>query len=384
MSELPSNGSDSRLANRKWKGHVSFVTDLRVQASFNETSLTLSREFRREGLLVTMAPRFTPLSEVKGADILLAHPGWSQGEFNFGTNGTAKRFGLRGFIDVTNYSHPGPKAQFQLAHPFWDFIAVHWIPPGLEIEQEAGKVVRWDLGLPREYAAPVGPVRKRPRIFIHAQNGGWERKGHDIHATILAEAQRRGYDFDVFVKTPFVDKVRKWFSDVRKVHVIGYYLNRTASIRLLDEMDILLHLNRGGGWEMVPMEALARGLVTLVPGEGCIPQYANGCSLMIETHPWTPPQRWILKDSGGCDAGIGYEVDANRALDCLYEVLNQWPRPGHKAKRNAPVFYEEWRIERVMPKNWAVLDDKLGRTNEVLARIREKTQKPPEPERPFA
>lgn len=370
MPVVREDGDSSRLSGRKWNGHVSFLTDLRVQCSFNETSLTLAREFRRERLLVTFAPRATPLPQVKGADILLAHPGWSAGAFVYGSGEAAKRFGLRGMIDVLNYSHPGPKARFELSHPFWDFIAVHHITTGLEDDEREGKVVRWDLGLPREYAAPLGPVHKVPRILIWGQNGGWERKGHDLHARILAEAQRRGYEFETYIKTPFLDKTRKWFADVRGVRVVLHYLDRRGLLRLYDSMDVLLHLQRGGGWEMCPMEAIGRGLVAVVPDQGAVMEYARGCSVEVATHEWAPPQDWIASDSGRCDAGVGYEADYADALDSLLDVLTDWPKARVAARRNQRVFYDRWRIERVMPRNWGALADKLHLDDGVLAKVR--------------
>ncbi len=356
---------------RKSKGTVSFVTDLKVQQSFNETSLTLSREFRREGLFVTISPRYTPMSSVRGADILLMHPGVTAGPVVMGKGDLAGRFKLKGVIDVLNYSHPGPKQVFQLTFPFWDFVVVHHVSEGLLGLAESGRVVRWDLGLPKEYATGLGIVHAIPRVLIWAQNGGWKRKGHDLHASILAKAQRRGYKFEVFIKTPFLERALNEFSEVHEKRILMYYLDRTQLLRLYDNMDVLMHLQRGGGWEMCPQEAIGRGLVAILPNAGSPTHYANERNaVMVEAHPWRPPQKWILKDSGGCDAGEGYEADADDALDAFLAVVNEWPKPGLNAKRNAPVFYNDWRIDKVMPRNWGALADALHVKDGVLARIR--------------
>jgi glycosyltransferase involved in cell wall biosynthesis len=340
---------------------MAFFGDEQGQGSFYRTNTQLIRAFRHAGVNLRVYGRFDPLNAAEPSDVAFLHPGWSAGDV-VGVAGAHKLFQRIGFFDVLNYSGIGPKAKAILDSEFFDFICLSAGDPEQFNNGRRTEVIPWAQGVAREFSPerfPLPPERGRrwrPRILLEAFNPSLLRKGHDLHAKVLAKLQRRRRDFDVVVHGPYSAEVRACFKEVKGVWLVPSYGDREQQRRLWDSCDILLHLNRGGGWELQPMEVMARGLIPVIPDAKPMASYAlNGAFFLVETHEWRMPKEAARRWDVGLDGGVGYEADAAGAVDALTAVLDDFDVYKSMARAVAGPFYAEWNMDRVMADNLSAL-----------------------------
>jgi len=335
---------------------IDLTGDFSSESSFRELNDQYLRAFRALGCDVRFRERASVLCAGDPADLLFVHPGWSAGDFN-GAFKLHERFKVAGFKDVLNYSDAGPSAAAEIENPAWDFIAMPHVPPPVRMRFPNVEFVKWPDGVPEEFDPGRYPLTprtwQRPRVLIWADNPGFERKGHDLHRELLAQAQEAGAEFDTYIKSRWVRRVQEVFADVKRKTIIPHYLDRDSMRRLFDNVDVLVHLHRGGGWELVPMEAAARGVSCIVPDAGACLEYAMGPPFWrVKTKRWTPTAE-ALQASGWCDAGYGYEADVHELVDPFVSAVDRrdplhWMETGPKS---AATFYAKWEMARLVEQN---------------------------------
>jgi hypothetical protein len=336
---------------------VAFYGDTRGLGSFYRTNESLVRAFRKAGMKVQLYGRYDPLNKGDPADLAFIHPGWSAGDF-VGLRGARKVYRRIVFMDVLNYAGIGPKARAVMESGFFDAVCLS--APNPEVARVGGRtqVIPWPQGVGRDFSPkqyPLHAARKRrwaPRILMEAFNPSLLRKGHDLHAKVLKRLREAGASFEAVVHAPYTSEVRRLFEPVGGVKLVPTYLDRTAQRRLWDACDILLHLNRGGGWELMPAEAAARGLIPVIPNAAPMTSYAaDGAFFLVEAHPWRMSAEDRMRWDVGLDAGPGYEADVEGAVVALKEIIDGFPVFKAVSEVAAVPFYDQWSMDRVMAEN---------------------------------
>lgn len=140
------------------------------------------------------------------------------------------------------------------------------------------------------------------------------RKGSDIVAEVMKKIQKFP---NVYLIVKCGNYVRANFPGVRTVEIKSWMDNNDLKL-LYDTCDICLSPSRGGGFELNALEAVSRGLPTLVP---------NGCCFLDLIDYFIP-----IKLSGkvtqplpGNPVHVGYgcEVDINDFETKLTDVINR-------------------------------------------------------------
>ena len=97
-------------------------------------------------------------------------------------------------------------------------------------------------------------------FLIHSEH----RKGADLVRNVMKRIQKKFHNVYLVVKGPKYN----YFSGIKIIH-IGSWMNNNDLRSLYDTCDICLSPSRGGGFELNALEAISRGIPTLVTNGGC-------------------------------------------------------------------------------------------------------------------
>ena len=103
-------------------------------------------------------------------------------------------------------------------------------------------------------------------FLIHSEH----RKGADLVRNVMKRIQKKFENVYLVVKGP----MRNYFSGIRTVHIESWMSNNDLKL-LYDTCDICLSPSRGGGFELNALEAVSRGVPTLVTNGGCFLDLIN-------------------------------------------------------------------------------------------------------------
>ena len=96
------------------------------------------------------------------------------------------------------------------------------------------------------------------------------RKGADLVMRVMKRIQKKFKNVYLVVK----GKNRSYFSEIRSI-CIDSWISDNDLVALYDTCDICLSPSRGGGFELNALEAISRGIPTLVPNGGCFLSLIN-------------------------------------------------------------------------------------------------------------
>lgn len=139
------------------------------------------------------------------------------------------------------------------------------------------------------------------------------RKGADLVKKVMKKIQKKFENVYLVVRS----KNCSYFSDIRTI-CIDSWLNDNDLVGLYDACDICLSPSRGGGFELNALEAVSRGLPTLVPNGGCfldlIDYYipVNISDKITRPLPGNP-----------IHTGFGFEVDMEDFEDKLTDTIDR-------------------------------------------------------------
>jgi len=160
---------------------------------------------------------------------------------------------------------------------------------------------------------------KRERNFIYVlfflHHSGF-RKGADLVFKVMERIQRKHSNVILIVKRANV--IDPYLLQLRKLKMIevGGWLSEEDLIDLYDTCDILLCLSRGGGFELNALEALARGLITVVPDAGCFKEYIKYC-VPVRVTAWVR----IFRDNP-IHVGLGFQADVSDCVAKLEQIID--------------------------------------------------------------
>jgi glycosyltransferase involved in cell wall biosynthesis len=146
-------------------------------------------------------------------------------------------------------------------------------------------------------------------FLIHSEH----RKGADLVKNVMKRIQNKFRNVYLVVKS----KNTAYFSDIRSVNITSWMDNNDLRL-LYDTCDICLSPSRGGGFELNALEAISRGIPTLV---------TNGCCFTDLINYFIPIDlsRKIVQPLPGnaIHIGTGCEVDINDFDKKLTDVINR-------------------------------------------------------------
>ena len=139
------------------------------------------------------------------------------------------------------------------------------------------------------------------------------RKGADLVKNVMKRLQNKFENVYLIVKS----KNAVCFSDIRSINITSWMDNNDLRL-LYDTCDICLSPSRGGGFELNALEAISRGIPTLVTNGCCFTELIdyfipiNINKKMIRPLPGNP-----------IHIGTGCEVDINDFEKKLTDVINR-------------------------------------------------------------
>jgi len=166
------------------------------------------------------------------------------------------------------------------------------------------------------------------------------RKGSDLVAKVMGKIQSEFDNVILVVKRerlidPFIHQLRKL-----KMIEIDAWFDEDGLRQLYDLSDIVLVPSRGGGFELNAIEAIARGIPTVVPNAGCFLDYIQ----------YTIPVkvgRWVKVFSDNIvHVGEGHECDLLDLYEKLTEVIENLDKYKRKFSRYAKTIRKKYTWEK--------------------------------------
>ena len=189
-----------------------------------------------------------------------------------------------------------------------------------------------------------------------------DRKGIDILVSAFKSAfEGRGPEkvrlhlhtrWDGLVPNPIADKVKAWAEADPRVTVTTNSLNVREMIKLYGRHDCLVHVARGEGFGMTPIQAMATGMPTIcVDAHGCKEFVRLGNAWPVEIlgwedtkHPFYPGGRWTIPS-------------AEHAAFQMQQVYDMREDAIEAARIGAPMIWKEFREAAIGRKFVVALED---------------------------
>jgi glycosyltransferase involved in cell wall biosynthesis len=189
-------------------------------------------------------------------------------------------------------------------------IPIEVLPHGISDKFSSESIVSTD----NEKIMKLRKMRQKGKILIlyflvHSPH----RKGADLVKRVMKRIQREYDNVYLVVRTKRCD----FFSEVRSV-CIDTWLSDNDLVALYDSCDICLSPSRGGGFELNALEAVSRGVPTLVPNGGCF------TDLMDYFIPVNLSDKVVQPLPGNTiHTGSGCQVNMDDFEDKLKDVINR-------------------------------------------------------------
>jgi len=158
------------------------------------------------------------------------------------------------------------------------------------------------------------------------------RKGADLVDRVYREVIKDFPNFILIIKTHNITDPHLVKMSKTGCIILRGWLKDEDLVDLYDICDIYPLFSRGGGFELNGLESLSRGLITLGASEGSWTDYLpKEFQLPIRGRPF------IFKDGlpSTIHCGRGVEIDVDKAVDKLHEILNNLDEWKAKAKEYA-------------------------------------------------
>jgi len=185
-------------------------------------------------------------------------------------------------------------------------------------------------------------------LFFLAHSG--YRKGADIVTQVMTRIQRERDDVFLVVKTlDVLDPYMSAFSGLKMIHIKGFF-NDDELRQLYDACDICVVPSRGGGFELNALEAIARGLITLVPNGMCFTDYID------YTIPIKVKRSVKVLEGNPLHTGDGYEVDIDDFTEKMFKVIDDIKKYKRLFKRYSKAVRERYSWEKICDKLYETLE----------------------------
>lgn len=208
-------------------------------------------------------------------------------------------------------------------------IPIEVLPHGISDKFSSESIVSTD----NEKIMKLRKMRQKGKILIlyflvHSPH----RKGADLVKRVMKRIQREYDDVYLVVRTKRCD----FFSEVRSV-CIDTWLSDNDLVALYDSCDLCLSPSRGGGFELNALEAVSRGVPTLVPNGGCF------TDLMDYFIPVNLSDKVVQPLPGNTiHTGSGCQVNMDDFEDKLKDAINRLDYWKERSKSNTKEIREKY------------------------------------------
>src|SRR3989304_6060833 len=208
-------------------------------------------------------------------------------------------------------------------------IPIEVLPHGISDIFSNDNIVNTD----NEKIMRVRRLRQKGKIMIlyflvHSPH----RKGADLVRRVMKRIQKNNSDVILVVRTKKCD----YFSEIKSI-CIDSWLSDNDLVALYDSCDICLSPSRGGGFELNALEAVSRGVPTLVPNGGCF------IDLMDYFIPIGLDDKVVQSLPGNTiHIGSGCQVSMDDFEDKLIDVINRLDYWREYSKRNIKDIREKY------------------------------------------
>ncbi len=196
------------------------------------------------------------------------------------------------------------------------------------------------LGVDIKFWKPT-PRPENKRFRFHAGGSMWLRKGLDV---VVEAFEKAGIDAELHIKVPLERLVpkRTWPSNI--VLHTGW-MSKWDQFEWYNKADCFIGASRGEGFGLMPLQAMALGIPTIITATSGQAQYAHLASAVIPTTPKRCDVHEITNFAGFWD-----EPD----LDALVEALRK-VYAGSDVYRYKAMFH----VKHVAEYRWAKSCEKL-------------------------
>ena len=166
------------------------------------------------------------------------------------------------------------------------------------------------LGVDMDYWKPISrPANSRLRF--HAGGSTWLRKGLDV---VVKAFELSGVDAELHIKVPlkrFVPQ-RQWPSNI---HVYSGWMSKQEQLDWYSKADCFIAASRGEGFGLMPLQAMAMGIPTVITATSGQAQYADLASIVVPTKPQRCDVHEVIDFDGYWD-----EPDVDALVEALRGV----------------------------------------------------------------
>lgn len=208
-------------------------------------------------------------------------------------------------------------------------IPIEVLPHGISDKFSSSDIVNTD----NEKIMKLRRMRQKGKILIlyflvHSPH----RKGADLVRRVMKRIQRKYKDVYLVVRSKKCD----YFSEIKSV-CIDSWLSDNDLVALYDSCDICLSPSRGGGFELNALEAVSRGVPTLVPNGGCF------TDLMDYYIPVGLSDKSVQSLPGNTiHTGSGCQVSMDEFESKLIDTINRLDHWKERSKRNTKEIREKY------------------------------------------
>lgn len=190
------------------------------------------------------------------------------------------------------------------------------------------------LGVDIDHWKPT-PRLVNDRFRFHAGGSMWLRKGLDV---VVKAFEKAGVDAELHIKMPlkrFVPQ-RKWPPNI-VIHT--GWMSKQQQFNWYNKADCFVNASRGEGFGLMPLQAMAMGIPTIITPTSGQAQYADLASVVVPVKPKKSNVREIVDFEGYWD-----EPNFDALVDALRRVHDNPDRYKVEALQ---------RLDRVAEYSWA-------------------------------
>jgi glycosyltransferase involved in cell wall biosynthesis len=124
------------------------------------------------------------------------------------------------------------------------------------------------------------------------------------------------------------------------VDVIGNVYTQQQMHDLFSRVQCMVYPSRGEGFGLIPFEAMASGLPTIVPAHGGTSDFASLSPLQLHNDVWVPSHQKI-------HPGLWMDHDVDEVIELMERAIEKYEGISEMAYENAKKLHQEWSWERV-------------------------------------
>lgn len=112
---------------------------------------------------------------------------------------------------------------------------------------------------------------------------------------------------------------------MNNVRVERRVFSRAEMMDLYSQAHCMVYPSRGEGFGLIPFEAMATGMPTILPGDGGTKDFAHLSSLVLKNH------KWVKSSADKEHPGLWMEHDVDELIDLMEIAIDDYDNISHKS-----------------------------------------------------